>query len=141
MKRAGILQQVSPEDTHTLPVNNVFFISRNHTFYPPLVKDSTLVSSIKQIEREINRRGTRYIPKESVPYTSGMIQAGDIILIATHKKGLDTAHVGIAIEREGKIHLLHASISSKKVVITDVPLHDYLQTIKSHAGILIGRLL
>ena len=71
----------------------------------------------------------------------GQIKNGDIILITTKKKGLDTAHVGIAVEQDGQIHLLHASISEKKVAITTENLRDYLQRITSHTGIMIGRVL
>ena len=49
--------------------------------------------------------------------------------------------VGIAIENEGQIYLLHASVSDKKVSVTTETLPDYLQRITSHSGIMIGRLI
>ena len=92
-----------------------------------------------RIENNINLRKYHYIPKDKVSAATGQIQPGDILLITTDKKGLDTAHVGIAIEQNGQIYLLHASLSAKKVVISEVPLPEYLQGIRSHSGIIIAR--
>ena len=121
--------------------NKVSFISQNWKKYPALIQDSTLVTKIIDIEKTINGRAYYYIPKEKVLPFAGQIKTGDIILITTKKKGLDTAHVGIAIENEGQIYLLHASFSDKKVSITTETLPDYLQRITSHSGIMIGRLI
>lgn len=121
--------------------NKVSFISQNWKKYPALIQDSTLITKIIDIEKTINGRAYYYIPKEKVLPFAGQIKTGDIILITTKKKGLDTAHVGIAIENEGQIYLLHASVSDKKVSITTETLPDYLQRITSHSGIMIGRLI
>lgn len=121
--------------------NKVSFISQNWKKYPALIQDSTLVTKIIDIEKTINGRAYYYIPKEKVLPFAGQIKTGDIILITTKKKGLDTAHVGIAIENEGQIYLLHASVSDKKVSVTTETLPDYLQRITSHSGIMIGRLI
>lgn len=48
-------------------------------------------------------------------------------------------HVGFAVEKNGRMHLLHASSVSKKVEISAKPIHEYLQTSKSQSGIMVGR--
>jgi len=54
------------------------------------------------------------------------IEEGDIIDFATNIDGLDVTHTGIAIEKNKKIHLLHAS-SSGSVVISKKPLYKFAQ--------------
>ena len=117
----------------------VGYISRHHSAYPALVRDTTLIVRIEAIEKAINQRKLHYIPKENIAILSGQIQHGDIILITTKQDGLDTGHVGIAWEENGKIYLLHASSSQGKVVITSLPLHHYLMGVSSFSGVLVGR--
>ena len=137
----NILEDITKEKGGIPFPNKVSFISQNWKKYPALIQDSTLVTKIIDIEKAINGRAYYYIPKEKVLPFAGQIKNGDIILITTKKKGLDTAHVGIAIENEGQVYLLHASVSDKKVSITTETLPDYLQRITSHSGIMIGRLI
>ena len=137
----NLLEDITKEKGGIPFPNKVSFISQNWKKYPALIQDSTLVTKIIDIEKTINGRTYYYIPKEKVLPFAGQIKTGDIILITTKKKGLDTAHVGIAIENEGQIYLLHASVSDKKVSVTTETLPDYLQRITSHSGIMIGRLI
>lgn len=139
MNQTGLLKDVTRENGGTPFPNKVGFISRNWQKYPVLKQDSTLVEKIVRVENNINNRKYYYIPKEQVSSTAGQIRAGDIILITTDKKGLDTSHVGIAVEQHGQIHLLHASLSARKVVISENTLPEYLQGIRSHSGIIIAR--
>jgi len=139
MEHAGIIADATQEKGGIPFSNKVSFISRNWQKYPALQRNSSLVTKMRHIEKEINDRHYYYIPKEKVLPSAGQIKTGDIILITTHKKGLDTSHVGIAVEKNGQIHLLHASVSSKKVTLKKETLPDYLQRITSHSGIMIGR--
>lgn len=139
MEHSGIIEDVTKEKGGIPFTNKVSFISRNWQKYPALQRDTSLVKKMMHVEKKINNRHYYYIPKEKVLPFAGQIKTGDIILITTQKKGLDTSHVGIAVEKNGQIHLLHASISSKKVALTEETLPDYLQRITSHSGIMIGR--
>lgn len=139
MIRTGIVTDVTLANGGISFTNKVDFISRNHSKYPVLKRDSSLVSKMIDIERNINSREYYYIPKNRVASIIDYIQEGDIILITTDKKGLDTAHVGIAIRKSGQIYLLHASVTAKKVTITEMPLPSYLEGIPSHSGIMIAR--
>lgn len=139
MNRIGLITDATRENGGIPFPNKVNFISRNAPKYPALQKDSSLVAKIAQVEKDVNNRNYYYIPKDQVPPKAGQIHDGDIILITTRVKGLDTSHVGIAIEENGEIYMLHASTSAKQVTITEVPLSEYLQRITSHSGIIIGR--
>lgn len=69
-----------------------------------------------------------------------LIKSGDIIALATSINGLDITHTGIATrEKDGRIHLLHASTGSMEVEVSKLPLADYLKGIKSNTGIMVAR--
>jgi hypothetical protein len=53
---------------------------------------------------------------------------------------LDISHVGIAVRKNGRIHLMHASSVSRQVEISDKPLSEYLMENKSQSGIMVCRL-
>lgn len=118
---------------------NVNFMSKHYDRYPPLKQDPHLLSKIKEIETAINNRTYYYIPKQQVNKAGSKIKEGDIILITTHIKGLDTSHLGFAIKKDGKTYLLHASSSSKKVTISEMPLQEYMSGISSQSGIMLAR--
>ena len=75
------------------------------------------------------------MPENGLPW----IMDGDIIAITTKLPGLDIAHVGIAEYRNGKLHLLHASSTLGKVVVSDTPLSHMLNNNKSWTGIRVVR--
>lgn len=118
---------------------NVFFMSKHYDRYPQLQQDSTLVQKIQKIETMINQRSMYYIPKDRIDQVSQKIEQGDILLITTNIKGLDTSHLGFAYKKQGMVYLLHASSTEKKVVISKLPLQEYMAGIRSQTGIMIGR--
>ena len=80
-----------------------------------------------------------YIPKDKVKDIDLYITSGDIIAITTSIKGLDISHTGIAIRKENDIYLLHASEKEKKVIISELTLHQYLKSNATQSGILVLR--
>lgn len=139
MNRQGILRDVTPELGGIPFPNRVHYISRHAAAYPALRRDSTLIPRMAAIEEEINSRQLYYLPKEELNQALAKLQTGDIILITTCIDGLDTAHLGIALRREGSVYLLHASSTEKKVVITEVPLDRYISAISRFTGAMVGR--
>lgn len=115
------------------------FMSRHASRYPPLIRDKKMLEKIGEIETAISQRTYYYIPKDRINASCDRIKDGDVLLITTNIKGLDTSHVGFACKKEGKTFLLHASSSGKKVMITDLPLQDYMQDIANQTGIMVGR--
>ena len=118
----------------------VCFMSKNYDRYPPLKADLELLKKIETIETEINKRTYYYIPKNKVNAACNKIKAGDVILITTNIKGLDVSHLGFAYKQQGKTYLLHASSTGKRVMLSEQPLQDYLESIKSQSGIMVGRI-
>ncbi|MFH1196157.1 MAG: N-acetylmuramoyl-L-alanine amidase-like domain-containing protein [bacterium] len=116
------------------------FMSKNTSYYKQLVENPGYIEQIKIIEDMISSREYYYIPKNTIADVEDKIMSGDIIGITTNIDGLDIAHTGIAIRMDdGRIHLLHASTSGKKVQISSETLADYLKKNKKQTGIMIVR--
>ncbi len=140
MQRQHILADVTAELGGKIYNPNVNFMSEHADKYPALKADRSLLSEIRKIEAAINKRTYYYIPKEELVKYRRKIRTGDVILITTSIKGLDTSHVGFAIQRGREIYLMHASSSAKRVQITALPLEKYMKDIRSQTGIMVARL-
>ena len=116
------------------------FMTRHRELYPHL-KDEDTYLSIEGHQNHLNKYDFYYIPKAKVKKLESQIQEGDIIGITSGIEGLDFNHEGFAVKQNGRIHLLHASLEMKKVVISTEPLADYLNRFKKHSGIAVLRLL
>lgn len=116
------------------------FMTVNYKKYKHLKNNKIYRDSILAAENRINKRKNIYfIPKTKLHLYENKINSGDIIAIATSINRLDFSHTGIAYRIDDKLHLLHASSSKKKVVISKKTLNEYLNGIKSHLGIAVIR--
>jgi len=135
----GVLKDITKEINGVQFRKKINFMSENAKLYPKLNKSKKNLEEIKKVEIKINNRKIYYIPKNQISKISGKIQDGDIIGIATFIKGLDCSHTGIAIWLKGKLHMIHASIYSGKVEITDCTLKEYVNSNSRNAGIIVAR--
>ena len=102
------------------------------------------IKGIREVERQYSGKKYRYVPKSSVRKGTALRKAvknGDIIAITCNKKGLDIAHLGIAVWKKDGLHLLNASQIHKKVVLEPMLLGEYLYKHPSHTGIRIVEIL
>lgn len=119
----------------------VGFMSKNPSRYPALANNPKFVRQIEEIEETINKRTFNVLPKAKVAAAEQSFRAGDIVMITTNKAGLDTAHVGlIYVDRMGKRRFMHAS-STKKAVVAEGLLSEYLAGRSDATGIMLGRAL
>lgn len=140
MQKQNLLRDVTLTAGGIKYTKSINFMSQHYTLYPVLAKDKNLLQKIKAIETEINKRTYYYIPKGKINSIANKIQNGDVVMITTKIAGLDTSHLGFALYQDGKIYLLHASSTGKKVMITEQPLQDYMEGITSQTGIMLGRI-
>ncbi len=135
----GNIKDISKKIKAKKFTSKVNFMSQNYKLYPALVNDTSLIQQIFANETLINRTDRYYIPTSDIPKYIKNINTGDFIAIATNKKGLDYAHIGIAyFTPDNKLHLLHASTKQKKVILDD-ELISYLAKNKSMIGISVLR--
>lgn len=139
MGRQGLLTDVT-KFAGGVPYNKrVGFMTKNADRYPVLKASPNERAQMKKVEDAINSRSYYYIPKHAVKRACGRIREGDVVLITTTLKGLDTSHLGFAVKQNGKTYLLHASSAGKHVMLTAKPLDAYMAEISSQSGIMLGR--
>ncbi|TAI47429.1 N-acetylmuramoyl-L-alanine amidase-like domain-containing protein [Flagellimonas allohymeniacidonis] len=133
----GLVKDITSELGGEIVQKPINFMGTHRTLYP-FLQDDTNYERMLEIENEIAKETICVLSQEQIIQQENLIKSGDIIALATSIKGLDVTHTGIAVRKNGRIHLLHAS-SSGKVTITEKPLVDYLKKIKSNTGIIIAR--
>jgi Protein of unknown function (DUF1460) len=119
----------------------VTFMTDNPISYPELA-DSLTRKRVVAAQDRINGRTWHYIPKKKVASVSGKIETGDIIVLVSSKSNLDVEHQGFAVRdpKTNQVHLLHASSTGKKVLVSGQTLHEYINRIPAMSGIMIIRI-
>lgn len=139
-QKRGILTDITKEIGGEIYPKAVFYMSfKKDTLYGNMA-DPITFATMKTIEETITKRDKFYVPKERVVDIESKIKNGDIIAITNRLEGMDMAHTGFALWKNGRVYMLHASSKIKQVTLTDVPLADYLMRNKGQTGIMIGRL-
>ena len=141
-EKNGFLNEV----THELPGAKLRtfylnFMSEHADSYKALKNDSIALKHIAMIEQNRNPLTTYYIDKERLNLSKKelKIENGDLLALTTAIQGLDVVHLGFAYWKNGKLHLLHASMKEKQVIFDEISLYDYLKNRKKHTGVRVGR--
>lgn len=135
----GWLKEITSEIGGVEINKEINFMGTHRELYP-FLKDDSNFEKIITTEKELAKRTFCYLPQDQIEASEHLIQTGDIIALATSINGLDVTHTGIATrEKDGRIHLLHASTGSMEVEVSKLPLADYLKGIKSNIGIMVAR--
>lgn len=142
--RKGIVKHVggSPELFSATQTVNADYMTTHIDLYPMLLKRKDRIPQIRNMEKAITGNRYAYIPKSKLGDSKllrNTIRNGDIIVILTSRKGLDTSHIGIAVWHADGLHLLNASSIHKKVVEEPKTFKQYMMEHKSHIGIRIVR--
>ncbi len=139
--RHGFLQDITAENSAYTTKLDLSYMSTHPELYKQLANSPENVKRIAECEKALTGKKVHILPKNKLPNTGlSWIENGDIIAITTSLPGLDIAHVGIANYIEGNLHLLHASSSLGKVVISEEPLRHMLDNYKSWTGIRVVRM-
>ena len=113
------------------------FMTTHVDSYLPMKKNPELVKIMASHEKNWQGTVVSYIPKEKLDLPSDelKIKDGDVLALVTNIKGLDIVHVGFAFWKEGKLHLLHASSSAKKVIEDPKTQYESSKNTKAHIGV------
>jgi Protein of unknown function (DUF1460) len=119
----------------------IHFMTTHRSLYKQLAASDSEYAAMLGIEGQIHaRKDFYYIPKSDVSKIESNILTGDILGITTNIPDLDCSHTGIAIKMgDGRIHFMHASSLTGKVIISDEPLAEYLTHSSHQTGIIIAR--
>lgn len=142
---AGIVTEIQTPNPPFSAVQHVKvnYMSTHPKSYKALREHPEFVDAIREMEQRVTGDTFRYIPKQAVKNHAllrRVINDGDIIAITCKKAGLDIAHLGFAVWKDGRLHLLNASMLHKKVVEEPMTLFQYLQQHSTHTGIRIIRI-
>ncbi len=121
------------------------FMSTHPDYYAMLKDHPERVKTMASLEKEMSGTEVRYIPANLLNKSQASLKYvhdGDILALVTNKSGLDVSHVGFAEwGKDGKLHLLNASSTHKKVVLEPMTLYQYMQKHPSVLGIRVIRSL
>ena len=135
----GILKDITGKIGGREITKDINFMSTHRNLYPFLADEANF-DKIKASENYLNSQAICVLAQDKIAENEDLIQSGDIIALATSINGLDVTHTGIATrEKDGRIHLLHASTGSMEVEVSKKPLAEYLKGIKSNTGIMVAR--
>lgn len=117
------------------------FMSTHATAYRQMAEPG-VADQIRAMEQRLNAGLPRwYIPEARIAAITAGIHDGDVIAATSTLPGLDIAHTGIALWKNGELHLLHAPLVGKSVEISAVPLAQRILEIKTQDGIMVARVL
>ena len=120
-------------------VINIDYMSVHPHLYSMLKGNKADIAAIARMEKASAGKEMMYIPAAYTGLTEkqlACIRTGDILAIATKKKGLDTTHIGIAVwGKDGKLHLLNASQIHKKVILEPKTMKQYMSGHPSQLGV------
>lgn len=137
-ERKGLVMDVTEAIGGVTLYKPINFMGTHRELYPYLASEEHF-QQIRIQESELSAAPICVLPTEEVAGAESRIQPGDIIALATDIKGLDVTHTGIAIRMDdGRIHLLHASTKGS-VMISELPLAEYLKGIRNNIGIVVAR--
>ena len=123
---------------------SVNWMTTHQQSYKMLKNNAKRLQGIKALEEQISGKSYRYIPKEQIMDSRlfrNTIHNGDILIMITNKKGLDTTHIGIASWHQDGLHMLNASSIHKKVIDEPMLLRTYMMKHPSQIGIRVCRVV
>ena len=138
-----LLEDVTPTIPNASTLKKKINYMSTHPQQYPLLADATLQSQVQQREAAINQKKWFFIPKEKLnnEQIQRHLKEGDIVGLTTNIEGLDVGHMGFLTQRAGEWHLLHASYTYKRVMVTEESLYEYLRNHKKFTGLIVLRLI
>ena len=120
---------------------SIDFMSNHRDRYPAL-KDSLNFERVKNTEMGFRNHRYPYVKTRNLGErpTRQAFKNGDAVALTSSLKDLDVTHLGLILIVDGEPHLLHASSSLGKVVLSDETLADFMKRNRSLTGVRVMRL-
>lgn len=109
--------------------------------YRYLKNNPSLLGPMAEIEKRVSALPVYHVPKDKVLNAERYLADGDVCAITTTSPYQYTSHVGLITRYQGRAYFVHATSSRDKGrrTVFDKPITDYLQELKTHAGIAVCR--
>ncbi len=137
-ERKGLVRDITRELGGVVDPEPIRFMSTHVDAYRQL-SDPANLEAIRRIEAVLSERPRYYIPEDRIAEVAPRIRNGDIIAATSTLEGLDIAHTGVALWKDGELHLLHAPLVGRAVEISAVPLAERIKRIEKQDGIMVAR--
>ena len=134
----GLVHDISRELGGMADDTPIDFMSTHPDAYRQL-SEPGVVDEIERAEARLSARPRYFIGEAHIEDAAGGIADGDIIAATSTVGGLDIAHTGLALVRDGSVFLLHAPLVGSAVQISEVPLSARVQRIEGQDGIMVAR--
>lgn len=135
----GLLSDRGEELGAEADIRPLRFMTAHRASYPALAHDG-IFAEIAAMERGLDGRPRRVVPRERVAEVTDRIESGDVLAFATSIEGLDVSHAAFALrDRTGVLRVLHAPLSGGVVEITRSTLPEYVSAIRRCTGIMVAR--
>ncbi|MBC7920604.1 MAG: DUF1460 domain-containing protein [Ferruginibacter sp.] len=138
-QRKGTLQIITDQLGGQPFDKSLRFMTTHRAAYRQL-EEPRNYEALRQVEASLTQRHLSYLPKDRVQRVESQLRDGDLLAITTSLGGLDASHVGFAVRRNGRVHLLHASSEAGKVIVSRQPLAEYLLAHPTQTGLMVARL-
>lgn len=122
-------------------VKTIDFMSANRDKYPALA-DSANFARMKRVEIGYRRYRFPYLKTGDISnsYVKDEFKNGDIVAFTSALPNLDVAHMGVIVIKDGEPHVIHASSSAGKVVMSELPIDKFLKKNRTFTGVRVFRL-
>ena len=115
------------------------FMTTHPDAYRQLGEDPAFLPALQEIETRLSSQPRHYVPQDRIAEVADRIQDGDLIAATSTVAGLDIAHTGIALWKDGQLHLLHAPLVDGVVEVSELSLADRIKRIGGQDGIMVAR--
>ena len=134
----GMVRNVSRELGGAEDRSVIDFMSTHPDAYRQLAEGGVL-AEIAKIEARLGATVRYFIPEARIAAMEPLVQEGDLIAATSTVPGLDVAHTGIAVWREGTLRLLHAPLSGSHVQLSEESLAERIRRIEGQDGVMVAR--
>lgn len=134
----GLLELRTEALGGTLDPEPIRFMTDHPDSYRQLA-DAGVRTRIAAIERRLGETPRYVLAEGRIEGAESGIREGDVIAATSTLAGLDVAHTGIAVEVDGRIHLMHAPLVGDSVQISEAPLAERIRRIDGQDGIMVAR--
>ncbi|HOG08015.1 MAG: DUF1460 domain-containing protein [Syntrophales bacterium] len=138
-KARGILEDMTARLGGTPWEKRLNFMTAHRDRYPPLA-DPECYRRVRAVEEALTAMPKVHLPRGRFRSQEARIHDGDILAVTALQDGIDVLHVGFAVRRRGRIHLLHASEAAGRVVVSPETVYRYLHRRRARTGLLVARL-
>ncbi len=105
------------------------------------LKSPTATAAMRCVESRLSKKTCYRILADGWAQAEKHICNGDILVFCSDLPGLDVAHTGLALRKNGRVYLLHASSREGAVGISAQTLLAYLKSHKNFNGLMVARLI